>query len=575
MVRIPIPNSNVQAQGTPGGLMNPNVPAAAFGQALGEGLMGVAHAAEQVQHQADVLRVEEAASQLRERQLKITGWVQGLRGKQALDPSQFGGQAGQDLGAVARVQLDEASQEIGAGLANDRQRAMFDQASRRFNLELQAQAQHHVQQQTGVVAEDTYKGALAVEDQAVSQNALTPDGRLQAASIAQSLARKVHAAEQVSYFLGEPEDMRKMRVLQAQSGTHAIVLDALLKANNAQGAQAYFDVHRDQMDPKLTSVMEGRINDNIMAGQVQTQADRIEALGLPIDKQDAEARKAMAGKPDGLKALQAELEHRWTIQQTATNAATREVTGKLWDMRFPTLPGQQAQGLPAIMRTQEWAALNGTQRNELRSQWEAYAKRNENDPSVVVERSLAYFNVINDPNFTKLTDNQIKALQGKLGPQLTVQVMKDLQEIRTNPGRVQEVQVDNQLLESTGREMGLVKGPKLTDEEKANLGKVAVQLKMLQQGTGQKWTYENQKLMLRQLMTPIVTSTHWWRSDEKAPLFEVQQSTAIPQKFIDTVNAKAAARGVTAPSSAEVYQLWFSYKDLGLVDEQGNVKGVK
>lgn len=575
MPRIPPYQQQVRAQGTPGGLINPSAPAGAFGEGLGQGIRQAAGTVDDVFHQADVMRVEGAANELRAKQQELQGKVLSLRGQQAFDAKAFGGQEGQDLNQASMGWFDQAARETSAGLANDRQKRLFEQASQRFRLEFGGHVQTHLQRETQVVAKDTYTGALAVEDQNIAQNGVGPDGRIQGATLAQSLARKVHAAEQLSTFLGEGEDMKKARVLEAQSAGHALVLDALLKRNNATGARVYFDANRSQFDPRVISAMEGKIQESILANSVQTHADRIQGLGLPIDQQDAEARKAFADNPEGAKALQQELEHRYSVQKTARAAQNDEVTGKLWDMRFPTVPGQKAVSMPDIMRSQEWMALDGTQRNELRARWESYSKRNENDPAVQVERHLAYYNLVNDPNFSRLTDNQIRSRLGSLGPQLTVQVMEDLQKLRTTPAKVQEVQLDSDLMHATAKEMGLIKGDKPTDAEKAQLGALQARLKQLQQASGQKWTYEGTKALAKQLMTPIVTSRPWYWSDSKAPLFQLQQTTPLPQNFVDAMNARAMRQGVPIPSNAEVYQLFFDYKDKGLVDEKGNLKEVK
>lgn len=575
MPRIPAYQPQAQAQMTPGGMMNPSAPSGTFGEGLGQGIRQAAGTLDDVFHKADVMRVEGAANDLRAKQQELQGKVLSLRGQQAFDAKAFGGDEGKDLNQTSLGWFDQAAREVSSGLANDRQRRLFEQASQRFRVEFDGHVQTHLRRETEVVAKDTYTGALNVEDQNIAQNGIGPDGRIQGATVAQSIARKVHAAEQLSDFLGESPDMKKARVLEAQSAGHAIVLDGLLKRNKAPEAKAYFDINKAQFDPKVISAMEGKIQESILANSVQAHADRIQGLGLPIDQQDSEARKAFADNPEAAKALQSELEHRYSVQKTARNAQFEESTGKLWDMRFPTMPGQKAMSMPDIMRSQEWQALDGAQRNDLRVRWEAYTKRNDNDPAVQVERHLAYYNLVNDPNFSKLTDNQIRAKLGSLGPQLTVQVMEDLQKLRTTPAKVQEVQLDSDLMHATAKEMGLIKGDKPTDAEKAQLGALQAQVKQIQQASGQKWSYENTKALTKQLMTPVVTSRPWYWSDSKTPLFQLQQTTPLPQKFVDAINAKAISRGVQIPSNAEAYQLYFDYKDKGLVDDQGNLKEVK
>ena len=187
---------------------------------------------------------------------------------------------------------------------------------------------------------------------------------------------------------------------------------------------------------------------------------------------------------------------------------------------------------------------------------------------MAVQHSLAYFNLINDPDFARLTDNQIRALTPSLGPQLTVQVMKDLQEIRTNPGKLQEIHLDAQVLESSAKEFGLISGDKPNDAEKMTMATMQSQAKQIMQATGQKWSYENQRKLYKELSQQVVTDRGWlW--DTKAPLVQLRQTTPIPDAFLATVKAKAAAQKLPMPSDATVYQLWFDAKAKGLVDDQG------
>lgn len=570
---IPVYDSQrVAPQVAEGAKLNPGAGSMEGMASIGRGLGQVAEAMQQVDKMAQEQRGQEALNQLQQKKLEKESWITSLKGKQAFTPDAYGaveGTQGSDLLSTALGWFDADAEEASKGLSGEALR-LFKFGSSRIRLGFEEQVRNHEGREAGVVAKDTYEGVQAVENQNIAQNAIDPNGRIQVGVIAESLARKAYAANQYSAYAGEGADTRKARELAVTSDAHAIVLDSLLKRNNSQAAQAYFDLHRGQMDTKVVSAMEGKIQQSILATDVQTNADRIESMGLPLDQQDAEARKVFAKNPEGMKLLQSELEHRSAIRQHAQTVASQETTGKLWDMRFPTIPGQKQVPLTQIMRSQEWSSLNGTQRNTLISQWENYARRNENDPNLQVQRSLAYFNTITDPNFSSLTDNQIKALTPNLGPALTVQVMKDLHEIRTNPGKLQEMKLDHDVLEASAKKFGVIAGDKPTDAEKMNLAIMSAQAKQIMQASGQKWNYENQQKLYEQLSQQIVTDRGWlW--DTKAPLFQVQTTTQVPQAFVDTVARKARALGQPVPSTAATYQLWFDAKGKGLVDEMGNL----
>ena len=557
MPRIPgYTEPQVQAQATRGGMMDANAPAGAFGAGIGQGLHQVAGVMDEVQQQADTLRVE----------------------------------AGQDLNQAAGGWFDQAAQEVGAGLTTDRQRRMFQQAQDRFRLEFTGQVQDHLARETAVVAKDTYSGVNAVEDANVAQNAITPDGRIQAGTIGQSLARKVHAAEQLSGFLGEGEDMKKARVMDAQSGTHSIVLDSLLNANQPQAAQTYFDLAkaRGELDPKVIDSLEGKIRNNALANTVQAQADRISGLGVPLDQQDAEAQKAMAANPEGLNLLRGEIEHRFTIQKTALAAATQGNEGRLWDMRFPSLPGQAAVGMPQIMRSPEWQALDGTQRNELIAKWEGFAKRDQNDPATKVAQAARFYDLLRvtdvngQPVWTSYTPDQVKSYKNIIGPENAIGLMSMIQQFRTTPPAAPKaVEVNTGVVESTLRAGGLFSNPdKLSDQDKSNVQDIETKLRVEAQASGKPLDYATTVTRVKELMKSIVTKPENWVQryipgdwNDKAPLFKAEAADPFPPKFYAQASDLLMQKGGTALDEANAQQVYLTYKNTGKLDAQGNIIG--
>lgn len=506
-------------------------------------VQGAAHAVSVYDHavqQAEVMKAEEALNKVRTAQTEYTGWVRSLKGKDVFDPKAYGGEGNASLGATAATWMDGAIADAGQGLSG-RAAQVFKQGAERFKTELSAHVQQHEISETGVVAKDTYTGALAVEDQNITQNGVSADGRIQGDSITQSIQRKVFAANQLSDYLGEGPDMRKVRELDARSGAHAIVLDSLLKRNNTQGAQVYFDANRGQMDKTIVSAMEGKIQQAALANDVQTQADRIQALGLPLDQQDAEARKVFAKNPEGMHLLQSELEHRFSVQKTAQAAATQETFGKLWDMRFPTLPGQAPVSMPQIMRSQEWANLNGTQRNELRSQWENYSKRNENDPLVKVAQAATFQRFLDDPkSLIGMSDAQIASFTGALGPEYAIRLMEMKRKAAGNLEALKANTLSDIPFRDIAAEYGLKTKGTMTQEDQARLGLLRDQaldaIRSEQNATGKPATPERKEEILRGLLVNTITKRSAlnparWLGDtyvqDGKPLFEVKDFTEL------------------------------------------------
>jgi hypothetical protein len=306
-------------------------------------------------------------------------------------------------------------------------------------------------------------------------------------------------------------------------------------------------------------------------------------MGLPLDQQDAEARKVFAKNPEGQKALQAELEHRFTVQRTAQVAAQQETTGKLWDMRFPTTPGQKAVGMPQIMRSQEWASLNGTQRNELRAQWESYSKRNENNPATQVAKHATFMQILDDPaGLMGLSDLQIASMTGTLGADYTMKLIDMKRKAAGNLETLKANTLNDIPYRNIAAEYGLKTRGNLTQEQEGKLGSLRGQaleaIRYEQAATGKVLGPERKEEILRKLLARVVTNPEnafqsfipgdW---NDRLPLFEAVRSTKpVPQAFRDIMNAKMKALGRQAPSPLDLSRLWIEARAKGLVDEQGN-----
>lgn len=567
-----------------GARINPGAAGNPLGD-LGQGLQQAAAGFSQIERLAQDQRGQDAVTEVQKKKLEKEAWVSSLKGKQAFDPDAYGaekGTPGSDLLTTALSWFDADAEESGRGLRGDALKT-FQFGVSRLRLGFEEHVRKHEGQEAGVVAKDSYEGVQAVENQNIAQNAVDPSGRIQIGVIADALARKAHVANQLSDYFGEGPDSRKARELAVTSDGHAIVLDALLKRNNSQSAQTYFDLHRGQMDKQVVSVMEGKIQQAVLANDVQAQADRIQSMGLPLDQQDAEARKVFAKNPEGMKSLQSELEHRFSVQKTAQSVALQETTGKLWDMRFPTKPGQQAVSMPQIMRSTEWAALDGEKRNQLRAQWESYTKRNENDPATQVAKHATYMQILDDPaGLMGLSDLQIASMTGTLGADYTMKLMDMKRKAAGNLETLKANTLNDIPYRNIAGEYGLKTRGNLTQEQEAKLGSLRGQaleaIRYEQAATGKVLGPERKEEILRKLLARVVTNPEnaiqsfipgdW---NDRLPLFEaVRSKPPVPQAFRDIMSAKMKALGRQPPSPLDLSRLWIEARAKGLVDEQGN-----
>lgn len=537
----------------PGMAPNPGV--------VGQGLQRAAEGFGQIAQQAGTLKGEGALTKLREKQQEYTQWVQGLNGEKAFDPEAYGGAPGKSLHDTALGWFDAAVTEAGTGLSGHALE-VFRSGAAHFRLEFGGHVQQHESRESAVVAKDTYSGVSAVEDQNIAQNGLSRDGRIQFDTINQSVARKVYAAQQLSDWLGEGPDMRQARQLEAKSSAYSIVLEGLLQRNDTQGARVFFDAHRDSLDRRVVTAMEGKIQQAVLATDVQAQADWIQSLGLPLDQQNAEARKIFAKNPEGMKLLQAELEHRFSVQQTAHTVANQETTGKLWDMRFPTVPGQKAISMPQIMRTPEWTSLNGTQRNELVAKWEAYTKRNEHDPATQLAQYALFHKFLDDPKaLMGMSDPQIASFKDVLGPDLAMRLMDAKRKAAGNLESLKANSLNDIPFKDIAAEYGIKAKGTMSQEDNATLGllrdRTLERIRSEQEATGKPMGAERKEEILRGLLVNSVQKrksynpASWFGDayvEDGKPLFQIKDIKEIQ----GTEEEKTLAVGYLTQSRAPI-----------------------
>lgn len=513
-----------------GARLNPNAAPNLMG-ALGQGLQGAVAGFDAIQLQAQTIKGEEALTKLRERQQEYSQRVQGLNGKKAFDPDAYDGAPGKSLHDTALGWFDGAVSEVGTGLTGHAQQVFRDGAAR-FRLDFSGHVRQHETRESGVVAKDTYQGVVAVEDQNIAQNGISVDGRIQFGAIDLSIARKVFAANQLSDWLGEGPEMRKARELEVKSSGYALVLEGLLQRNNIQGAQVFFDAHRDSMDKRISSIMEDKIRQVTLSNDVQTMAQEVAATGKPLDQQLAWVDGKTKGNASLQKALSAEVEHRFTVAKHAQESAVKETTGKLWDMRYPTLPGSQAKSLAQIMKTPEWASLNGTQRNALVEDWERHGKRNENDPATQVAKFATFQKFLDDPkSLMGMSDAQIASYTGSLGPELAMRLMEAKRKAAGNLENLKISTLNDIGFNEIVGEYGIKAKGTLSQENLARLGllrsKTMDAIRYEQEATGKVATPERKEEILRGLLVDVSSKRKGDIFNWDRPLFEVKDFTEL------------------------------------------------
>lgn len=530
MVRIPVYNQpQIQPQGIQGGQRNPNAPAAAFGMGLGESVERAAGIAQEANHQADMLRVQDAFTGFENDVTQFIQDAKQIKGRQIIDPKTYGGEEGQRILDAKMKLFNESMAERTKGLSS-KQQQMFQRAAERKRLLMTEIIRSHEDGEIHAMTQENFESRhKALTDQV---GTLAVDkGQVNGRALQQGMADIEDNLKRWAAFNGkDPEPA----LAQARSGVHSMVIQHLMAANNPKGAEAYFGEHRDALDEKTRLVLGKQINDHILANDVQTRADEISAMGIPLDQQESKAAEIFKNNPEGLKDLRTELEHRFHVQQQAQRVSTEVNYGELWDMRFPTKPGQKAVGMPEIMRSKQWNALNGEQRNELRAKWEAYARRNEGreqeSPEDMVAKYATYKRILDDTKgLAQMDDRQIVALTGILGQDLTKKLLDDKRKAAGNLEDLQKATLTSVPIKELAIEYGIVPTGKFTPEHQARMGllrnKLIDAIREEQAGSTRELTPERKEEIARNLLVKVKTSKDGffpWSGKVEKPLFQIE-----------------------------------------------------
>jgi hypothetical protein len=222
-----------------------NVEASARGmRVLGKGLDDMGGALSKItldlQDQANSARVTEALNTLKERQLYLTydkdAGYKALKGKNALERPDK-----KSLDAEYTELLDTARVSLAAGLGNDRQRALFARESGSLMTSFRGNLVRHQAEEFRNYQITTHKGVIDVSGQEI---ALDPANE---AAVRNALFRVAASVFEIGRLEGWPADKTETATRIAQSVAIKGATLALLDENDAGGAKAFFEAHKDSM----------------------------------------------------------------------------------------------------------------------------------------------------------------------------------------------------------------------------------------------------------------------------------------------------------------------------------------
>jgi murein DD-endopeptidase MepM/ murein hydrolase activator NlpD len=184
--------------------------------------------------------------------------------------------------------FDERSETISLGLGNDAQRTLFRQRAIAMGTDLRGRIQSHVAQQNVKYQQDTLTGVIET-NQMMMGTATDP------IDIARARDTTLQAATRLADMQGVPDEARDTFYREMLTPGHLGALSRLTSSEDIEGAEAYFNEHRDEMTYEATVKMEaglleqrsimtgGEIGEQIagMAGLANTSAAP-QAIVLPV-----------------------------------------------------------------------------------------------------------------------------------------------------------------------------------------------------------------------------------------------------------------------------------------------------
>lgn len=240
--------------------------------------------------------------------------------------NQVGGAAVKGHPDVTKT-LRELTKGMESDFDNDRQRRIFNEAAQRRIASALDQVSVHAGRETKVYAagESKARAEAQVSDLVVNWN----DPKRFGIARQTMLDELNHYADLAG--MGKEDAQRKDLILGATTKAHGAVLDNIMSLNRSQDARAYFEAHKEEIDPQQ--------HDNIRKAleNVSVKDDSLKlSMSLPGDlpsqrkelKAQYESGKISAEVYD---ATQQRIEHDWSVRKSMQNESEKYAFGQAQD----------------------------------------------------------------------------------------------------------------------------------------------------------------------------------------------------------------------------------------------------
>ena len=251
-----------------------------FGQSLGKNADVIYQAVQVENERVDKISAEDAVNKLREKQINLTvGEQDGFlnkKGAAVLDGKLY---------SDYNTRFDDAANEIGAGLANDRQRELFKSRAGIASLQYKENLLQHVVREKDEFAKEVVKNGVKLEVDSVALNWKDPN------AVNASLARAkglVDAEADRDVWSAQRREAAKQEL---DTSVHAGVINNALAAGDYQYARQWYDLNKGAIVGQQSAVTKAALEEGGTRDESRRLADEIFAKGKSESAALAEAEK--------------------------------------------------------------------------------------------------------------------------------------------------------------------------------------------------------------------------------------------------------------------------------------------
>lgn len=282
------------------------------GQALGDSLIKVGDAIEQVEEKREAAELFRTEAALKEDYLAFESEARKRRGANA---------AG--LTKDAREWWAKASERHGAALKSPRQRKIFEQSLTAMRLSSLGALQGYEAKETDVALEEAGKASVKASIDTAAVSGGSPIAVLAARS------EILGTIDAMGSRRGLPPEAVAQAKRDALSEMHARVIEGLIE-DDPVAAREYFAKHQDEL---TDATLRGRAEKTVKVGALRVRsqevADDIEARGLSLSAALAEVRSRYSGEEED--AIVERVKARFQDREAARNLAERQTADAAWN----------------------------------------------------------------------------------------------------------------------------------------------------------------------------------------------------------------------------------------------------